>query len=304
MFKVGKNTVGKLKSKAHLFSLRYKTLRLLKQYKCLPGEKYEFSKSDINLYITERTCKLYPLEIVKKEGTQTLLRINGIDFYWPNQIPCADSPWLYHEVFDPWKNNPSSYDHPLFDRSAARWIIDAGAFEGFYSLFAMQGFDGKILAIEPLKIMRDSLERSLSLAGNDSFEIITKALGRECGHCAIVLDQSHACNSKTNNMELVDKNNSLSVEQTTIDKLISDYNLYGNGIIKMDIEGSEMDALKGAEKTIKELKPQLAIAIYHGYENAKECARILQSLRDDYQIEYRGMYAWYYPLRPYLMFAY
>lgn len=61
----------------------------------------------------------------------------------------------------------------------------------------------------------------------------------------------------------------ISIKTESIDSL----QLSGHVFIKMDIEGAEMMALKGAEKTIRATKPLLAICIYHSNEDMVEIPR-------------------------------
>ncbi len=74
-----------------------------------------------------------------------------------------------------------------------------------------------------------------------------------------------------------------SIQLTTIDKFVSDRNL-DIGLIKMDVEGYELEALKGAVNTIKKFKPVLLIAIYHNPEEFVNSIKIVQDLKLDYKI--------------------
>lgn len=58
--------------------------------------------------------------------------------------------------------------------------------------------------------------------------------------------------------------------------------------IKMDIEGSELKALKGMEKTIKRCKPKLAICIYHKIEDLWQLPLYINQLVPEYKLYIRN----------------
>lgn len=54
--------------------------------------------------------------------------------------------------------------------------------------------------------------------------------------------------------------------------------------IKMDVEGFELDALKGAENIIKRNKPKLAISIYHNNADLYEIPLYIKSIVPEYKL--------------------
>ncbi len=54
--------------------------------------------------------------------------------------------------------------------------------------------------------------------------------------------------------------------------------------IKMDLEGWEMNALRGAEETIRKNKPKLAIAVYHAAKDFREISQYVLSINPEYKV--------------------
>jgi len=57
--------------------------------------------------------------------------------------------------------------------------------------------------------------------------------------------------------------------------------------VKMDIEGSELEALSGAKKTIERVTPILAVCVYHRQSDLWQIPLLIRSMSDDYRLYLR-----------------
>lgn len=79
------------------------------------------------------------------------------------------------------------------------------------------------------------------------------------------------------------KTGSVEIEITTIDEAVRE----PASFIKMDIEGGEFDALRGAARQIAENAPTLALAVYHQARDFWRLKEFAMSLRPDYRVYLR-----------------
>jgi len=62
---------------------------------------------------------------------------------------------------------------------------------------------------------------------------------------------------------------------------------FAPNLIKMDVEGAEMEALKGAERTLRQYQPNLCISLYHRPEQLLDIPLYLHSLAPAYTYQLR-----------------
>ncbi|NLM74453.1 MAG: FkbM family methyltransferase [Clostridiaceae bacterium] len=74
------------------------------------------------------------------------------------------------------------------------------------------------------------------------------------------------------------------IQVVALDDILKDENIT---FIKMDIEGAELNALKGAANIIARLRPKLAISVYHRPNHMIDIPLYLKSLIPDYKLYLR-----------------
>jgi FkbM family methyltransferase len=160
-------------------------------------------------------------------------------------------------------------------------VIDAGAYFGDTALWFSKyvGKNGKVFAFEPLeynfKILKNNIiENSL----NDVITPVKKGIGEDEQRLNI---SGFGSGATTTSYE---SSKGEFVDITTIDKFVKANKIGRVDFIKMDIEGAELSALKGAQETLKKFKPKLAICVYHKGEDIIEIPEYLISIIPEYKL--------------------
>lgn len=169
------------------------------------------------------------------------------------------------------------YDYSLLNLSNSEVFVDCGAFDGDTFLELLDYTNGsynKYIAFEPDEKNADKLRQKTSDYSN--IVVIPKGVGDTNEIKKFYNDGSLYSNfvdsglwgDKTRRDIYDDKESYVSVPVCRMDDTISGENIT---TIKMDIEGSELDALKGATEIIKRDHPKLAVCIYHKSEDLFSC---------------------------------
>jgi len=127
--------------------------------------------------------------------------------------------------------------------------LDVGAYIGLWTIRMGQSFD-KVTAFEPVPENYTAMQMNLEDTGI-SVHPVNKAVGSHVGTTDMRLKGA-------NHATITPERESTHTFKTTS---IDSYGFDDIGLIKLDIEGMERQALQGAQKTIKRCSPVICIEI-------------------------------------------
>ena len=169
-------------------------------------------------------------------------------------------------------------------------VVDVGAHIGLYSLIAAKrvGTSGKVIAIEPdpenFKILKKNILLN-QLTNVEAVECAVYSTREKLKLFLPELEQGRTIFNTVMQDRARTSNNFLEVEANTLDNILIENNVQRVNYLKIDVEGAELEVLKGAVNTLSSNKNITLIIEIHGIEIYVELMHYLKThnLRVMYQ---------------------
>lgn len=174
----------------------------------------------------------------------------------------------YDDIFYDLENTLDGYlaDYKLKEGDV---IVDCGAYAGEFTLYAAiaVGNTGKVIAFEPDSQNYERLVNNIKL--NNLTNVIAVPKGVWSQNTVLGFNNSHSGVSSF----LFDgkAESTINVPVVRLDDELSENGIRKVDFIKMDIEGAEIEAIKGAKRVLESNDVHLAIASYHIVNGEKSC---------------------------------
>lgn len=150
-------------------------------------------------------------------------------------------------------------------------FFDIGANVGYYTVLASRlvGGDGRVIAFEPVPRNLEFLRRHLELNCLANVTVVPMAVSDNCGTAGFSLGLDTA-------MGHIGEDGEITVETTTLDHMVDQLGC-GPDVVKIDVEGSEIEVLTGAAETLRTHKPMIFLST-HSNKLREDCLAHLRGL--------------------------
>lgn len=159
-------------------------------------------------------------------------------------------------------------------------VVDAGAHVGYYTLLASSqvGPAGRVIAFEPHPVLGEVLRRNVQRARGANVTVVPQALGRAAGTAHLVLHTSD--NYGASSLRPDDSTAHrprVPVQVTTLDEHLARAGGPRVDVLKLDVEGAELDVIDGARRTLA-ANPGIMLVVEFLRENAQRFGRDVADL--------------------------
>jgi FkbM family methyltransferase len=246
-----------------------------------PDRDFPFAMIDMLKGVVKQPCTRIGPAFVKKIDEEedhliVKLRSEATALYWPRSLLISDLYKVITECFS--ENDWHFYDVPETRVLPGEVVIDCGASEGAFTLRVLRRA-AHIVAFEPLPLFVSSMRKTFSQSPNVT--IVPAALGSAEG-TAILEGPPLRGAVERNGGEGV------PIKVTTIDEYVKSTGIEVD-FIKADVEGFELEVLRGAENTIKKFRPKMAFTVYHPGNNWRQIREFIRGLVPQYSYRLKGI---------------
>ena len=174
-------------------------------------------------------------------------------------------------------------------------VIDVGVARGTPGLY--RTFPGSyFLLIEPLEQFESDL-KSILLKYNGSYVMV--AAGSRSGDVAFNVHENHLGGSSLykESMGPQADGHALEVPMRRLDDLLRDKQLTGPYLMKIDVQGAELDVLEGAQEAMKETEViALEVSMFEFMTGAPQFSQVIAYMKDHGFVAYDIVIGWNRPL--------
>ena len=160
-------------------------------------------------------------------------------------------------------------------------IVEAGSNDGKTLLEIIDRTKGsfeKLFCFEPDKECIKILEKIIG-SSNKPVQLIKKGVGEKKDKIYFKTDYKHGTSRITDSKDF-----DYFIDITSLDEELGETAI---SYIKMDIEGMELDCLKGAKTIISKYSPKLAVCVYHNQEDILEIPKYIRTINPNYKFYLR-----------------
>lgn len=148
--------------------------------------------------------------------------------------------------------------------------VDVGGHLGYYCLLMARivGPKGRVISFEPVQENMAVLKENVALNGFTNVELVNCALGERPGTLSLIRPKNFELSwtPSVRGYSVEGDRDSVEVKVETLDGFLSRGG-HKPSIIKIDVEGAELDVLRGATETLRTTRPAVLLEI-HGWGDA------------------------------------